>query len=461
MIFETETESVLDMENLNEVQEPRDEIVEIAESNMDDLNRRVAKVNKRAAKNGLVNFLSYEIVKSTDMIVYMNRNGSYEKLHASVEQFEKLQARSSPRYKPTIISKYVMHSVKMIGKIPVIEGWEFCGTLQHVGCEVVLRIIEGKSVPDNYKQALSTNCDHCNHKRMRNDTYVIRNLETGEFKQIGSKCLVNYFNRTNPAQLAWLARWAGNIKGLLGDEEGGYREFRSKRWVFANTFVAACSYLCQEVGYVSRKAAEAYAEKSDGRGGLQTTADRALDHMTAWPSDNDYAERNLPLKNCHHEDAEKIRHYLTEIKGEGDFFHNLRVISKMEMYEVRELGTIAAGAMMYYKEIQRLEEREINKAKSENKFIGDKGDKIEVKAKIVFTKACESFYGTSLLIKFSTVDGMNSLSTFYSGDSDWDEYKKLWESGEIVTIKATVKGHQVYNEQNTTVLTRVRIVKEK
>ena len=71
---------------------------------------------------------------------------------------------------------------------------EFVGTIEHShepGVENVIRNITSYKIPEKYWTAIG-NCDHCKTERNRKDTYIVRNVKTGEFKQVGKRCLEDY-----------------------------------------------------------------------------------------------------------------------------------------------------------------------------------------------------------------------------------------------------------------------------
>jgi hypothetical protein len=66
-------------------------------------------------------------------------------------------------------------------KPPKAEGWEFVAALTHVeGVGTVLRVVPGAQVAEGelakYREASSTNCDHCHAVRQRKDTFILRKL---------------------------------------------------------------------------------------------------------------------------------------------------------------------------------------------------------------------------------------------------------------------------------------------
>ena len=74
------------------------------------------------------------------------------------------------------------------------NGWDFVGTIQHASPENIIRLadndFEGR-VPERYRTA-ERNCEHCNIRRDRNDTFLVYNEDEDEFRQVGRTCLKNY-----------------------------------------------------------------------------------------------------------------------------------------------------------------------------------------------------------------------------------------------------------------------------
>ena len=78
--------------------------------------------------------------------------------------------------------------------IYVIKGWQFVGTIEFTELGNIIRLadssFEGK-IPVKYLHTPKI-CEHCGKIRNRKDTYLIYNVDSGEFKQVGSTCLLDY-----------------------------------------------------------------------------------------------------------------------------------------------------------------------------------------------------------------------------------------------------------------------------
>lgn len=80
-------------------------------------------------------------------------------------------------------------------------------------------------------------------------------------------------------------------------------------------------------------------------------------------------------------------------------------------------------------------------------FIGDIGDRVTVTGTVRFAKIFEGGYGESTLLIIDTEQG--TVKWFATGDH-------LDEQGEEITLKATVKAHDFFNDRAVTVVTRGR-----
>lgn len=73
----------------------------------------------------------------------------------------------------------------------IINDWEFIAELEHTENGNIITGVAGVEVPERYYTTRPM-CEHCNSKRFRKNTYIVRNKKTGEFKQVGKSCLKDF-----------------------------------------------------------------------------------------------------------------------------------------------------------------------------------------------------------------------------------------------------------------------------
>lgn len=144
----------------------------IPESNMDKLTKRLVTIGNKCNKFGCT--FSFEIIGE-----------HYEK------QFDDAHVYTGD-------IKYI--DVEVSGKA-IINNWVFVATLEHTDKGNIVRAYDGQEVPQ-WAYTVEAKCDHCKTKHTRKDTYIVRNTETGEFKQVGRSCLKDFTNGLSAEMVA-------------------------------------------------------------------------------------------------------------------------------------------------------------------------------------------------------------------------------------------------------------------
>src|SRR5262249_37814910 len=153
------------------------------------------------------------------------------------------------------------------GERPRLADWEFWATIQHEHnddgtWDNLVNVVPGidERMPVSYR-ASGPVCDHCRTTRRRNDTYVLRNVQSGEFKQVGSDCLVDFTGGVTPEQVAFQASCLAEAAGYRGDAEeeeggGGYGGYRLPDRVDLDRVLDLAAAVIRREGFVSRKTAD-------------------------------------------------------------------------------------------------------------------------------------------------------------------------------------------------------------
>lgn len=157
----------------------------IPEPNMFDLQERVAKMSRRAKRFGRGE-------------IKLNVTGM--ELHSS--------------------GKYNVLTVELQGVEPVVSGWTFVASINHDHEAGNIMRYTPPFTADQVDVKYRTNgpiCEHCNLNRLRKDTYIVRNKETKEERQVGRTCLTEFFNGLSLNHVAEYAEMLGNI-GVMMEE---------------------------------------------------------------------------------------------------------------------------------------------------------------------------------------------------------------------------------------------------
>lgn len=330
--------------------------------------------------------------------------------------------------------------VEIFGEIPRIDGWQLVARVEHNNDpaypENVVAAAPDQTVPDYYRTAPS-DCNHCNHRRYRSNTYVLVNPE-GELKQVGSSCLVDYIGKmTAKSLLYWYS-----FEKLIGDciaKENGMRT----RWSYDAREVIAMSLGCiDKFGWVSRAMAEE-----------QYVTSTASDVATQM---NQIARGNLPEKvkvysAPWYEQAEAIMAWAASMDDtDNEYLHKVKTICTCKVVP-ESLFNLAVSIPQAWRKAMDLLEKKATKKPSE--WIGEVGKKISVTAKCTGIWSFSSYYGPVDIIKFITENG--EIIIWKTGGITPIDTEKTYN------IEGKVKEHGMFHEDKQTVVTRPKVTEVK
>ena len=326
------------------------------------------------------------------------------------------------------------------GETPKYSGWTFIAVIEPSTEGNFLRTIPGESLPTEWR-IIDQHCDHCNVKRYRKETYVVRN-EQGTLKQVGSTCIKDFLGGNNPHVAARRAEWLMTISDLIEEAQmpgsGGSYYLQTEAWL---TWVAVA---IRNYGWLSK--GKAWEENQPER----ATA-RMADYLMAstrlqpeeHPTDEDKAVAAEALKwgreRYSASNGDKIENL-------SDYEWNLNVAIAEEVLSPRQMG-IVASLIPFWK--RQIETELIAKETANSEWIGEPKQRLQFdNLKVVFEQSYESEWGITILYKFVDEDG-NELVW-------WASKFQEFEVGAIVSGKATVKKHDLYNDKKQTYINRAK-----
>jgi hypothetical protein len=446
--------------------ETTSETYRVPDRNLRELEDRIAHLNKRAARLHLQP-ITLSIVGEEDVKLYREDPlAAAPDLPRTVEvEDDEHEARLVEwGYRPVGVRRY--YSVEIEGQDPVLAGWRFAATLQHLppseeaDALVIVRNVPGVAVPEKYREADPLDCDHCHLRIWRRDTYLLEHVESGTFRQVGSTCIGDFLGHADPHALAQLAellaeagRWASaaedSDESIGGGEGGG-----CPRYLVLEEYLSYAALAVRECGWVSRR-------NSDG-GFRRATADTALDCM--------FPPKGIPADELRHrtdEDlalAKEAAEWAASLYHEGDrsqlddYLANVAALGASGLMGWRNAGLAASIIPAWKREkARRLEREEL----AGSQHVGTVGKRQEFLGRLTFTLGLDTYYGVSTLCKFVSPEG-NVLVWFASGDSpaagkDADGFDRPVAVGCCYRIKATVKKHDERDGIKQTVITRAKL----
>lgn len=226
-----------------------------------------------------------------------------------------------------------------------IDGWRFMARIDHSNdTGNVLRVVPNATVDKRFRTA-APNCEHCNHKRMRRDTFVLFNEDTGDFKQVGSTCLEDFLGHDAAAlgRVAELAGYATELARAIESEptDPEVRGLNDRRYVDLPEYLSHVAAMVRVNGWVSGKA----AYESDYLVATRVTALENMfphsgsRHLVVQPTIDDVALANRALEWAQG---------FAEKSDLNDYEHNVLVIANSPVIEFRSTGLAASIVGVFF-----------------------------------------------------------------------------------------------------------------
>ena len=328
--------------------------------------------------------------------------------------------------------------VEISGDTPVLAGHTLVAVLSHQdeGSVLVLSV-PGQECPPRYRTANPDDCDHCHQRRRRRDTFVVRN-RAGDHLQVGRDCLRDFLGHENPEALArYLEALHELVTSSSWEEDGGGHSGGSRR-VRVRNAVALAAGAIQRFGWVSKQMEEATF--------VPSTASRVRTNLTRRVESDELVTPDYVTGDA------AIGYYRAtlEVKPDADrsdFEHNLSVLLSQESAKPEQIGFLAFVPQGYLRHI----EQEAERAKvRQSRHVGAVGQRLVLDLTVLSTRTMpDNGWGETTLYRFADSSG-NAFVAFVSG-------ALTLETGQTVHLKATIKAHEMRNDIDQTVLTRLAI----
>ena len=332
-------------------------------------------------------------------------------------------------------------TVDVSGKAQI-ENWEFIATIEHADPMNIIRSFRPDvEIPEHFYTA-DTFCEHCRTRRYRKDTYIVRNTETGEFKQVGKSCLRDFTGGLSAEQVASYISWFDElIKGEAA--EPGFKHYDSTEEILL--------FAVESVRLYGFTKTECYA-------GATSTKQVVLEQVHQY---GQYSNRirDDGFDPDHKGNAEKVKAIMAWVESlptELGYISNLKATLSRSYCEGRDVGIICSAVASYNREMeyQARKAREQKQA-SKSQWVGNEGDRIELRNLTVkLLTGWETEYGYTYLYKF--VDEKGNVFTWKTGKwlGEGDEVKDT----QRISLKGTIKKHSEFNKELQTELTRCKVL---
>jgi hypothetical protein len=309
------------------------------------------------------------------------------------------------------------------------HGWTFVAALDHIGGRIVVRPMEGETVPPFAYDVEPGRCDHCRMDRRRNTSYLIRRGDDN-FKVVGSSCVADFMGHSAPDIL----RLHGERGGLFEDDSRVERE----NFIKVDDLLTIASMAVAPEGW--------WIKSQEPGATIHVVRDLLFGGKPAkmWMEDV-YLKNDAYPAQAEAIKAETIKG-IEEMNADSEWAQNIKTLYEVGYVNIRKhLAIFASAVTIGLRRIRQTQERKAVR----NEWIGTVGSKVTVDASVTGVKVTESYYGASYLYTFVTPNG--ELIKWFASRSQGIE------QGTNVRVSGTVKKLDEYNGRKTTMLTRCHV----
>ena len=415
-------------------EDPEPETFAVWEGFMDDLRKKVTRIQNKCRKYGC--------------------DFSFKEVGEEIREVPSNE-------KDPITNKPIMVKCKFIlvqaEGTAVINGWEFVASVEHTSAgNIFSKALTTVEIPARYRNT-DCICEHCKTKRIRKNTSIIRNTETGEFKQIGDSCLMDYTNGMSASMATWFASLKVIFKEAEEKPVSGWSWYQ--RYYDTKEFLQYTAETIRHFGY----------SKSDG---ADSTKNRVQDFFDVRHGNTKYWEQKeiTRVKNLMEEvgfdpespEAVKMTEdalaWIADQEATNDYMHNLKVVTSLKENTSARFGILVSLFPTYNRELEYQAKKKAEaEAGKQSKHIGQIGDRVDVQVESVkCLTSWESNFGyyPTITYVWKIVDKEGNVFT-------WKTSKWLNEEIPPVSIKGTVKEHKEFRGVLQTELTRCKVTTKK
>ena len=319
-----------------------------------------------------------------------------------------------------------VHDVEVVGfsrKI-ILAGWEFIAKLTPHGDGNVVACFTEEEVPVKYRTC-EIGCDHCASNRKRNDSFVVRNLASGEFKQVGRNCLSNFTQAASAERLCGEFEFYASTHEWLKDfsESESLSHEGSGVPAYNLAWAVAFGLEAHKGGYVSAAAAEDR--------GIQSTA--AIVRYEVCGNRNPSPESE--------EMAVALIEEAKLLPDDGSqYMANLKTIIRSGYVTMQTIG-IGVSLIAAVNRSRKVKVEKEEGAKSQH--VGTVGERIVVEGEIVNRFGYDTPFGWVEKVVLRDADGNLLVAKNLPG-----------VVGDTIRMKATVKEHSEFRGASQTILAR-------
>jgi len=326
------------------------------------------------------------------------------------------------------------------GTTLIAGDYTFVGSLDHIHARGHVKVYStsNQQIPKEYHDADAW-CNHCEKKRYRSYTFIVKNNLTGEYKQVGSNCLHDFLGHDVKDLIRAL-----KFMVKINDVDFNYEHKGRKK--------ATDVYSAKNILSLTNATIRAFGWAA-GNSATHIPTAEVIKTMCVAPHTKEGTfwinKVNEDRRDAGDElSSTAVLKWIENSTSNSSYMSRLRAIVKRDV-TTWDFNILCSAIEAFKKEKKAEIERE---AMFSQEYVGTVGERLELTLKCDNVRLIDTEYGQTAIHDF--VDDDRHVYVWFASNG-----KKL-PVGVTLQVKATVKKHHKYKEQPQTVLTRVTRVEK-
>ena len=452
---------------------------DISERGYNYLDYQIEKLAKKGKRYGVAS-IELKIIKEYYKKIFVD--------HGRISRRSKdLNDKPQGLEKEYVLKRYI---VKIEGKPPIVEGYEFIAKIEHTPAGNILNFnphASVKNLPLEYRTA-TQKCDVCQTNRDRNNTFVLKMLKedetrfpgkkAGNFIMAGSACLKRFLPTKDVNLLIAYAEMLEGLRSMMGgSEDDDAKEYGggsgSSKYMDAKGLLYNIAFVYTFTGkFISKKKAQQLYDEGkmvDSTSGLAQDFEyrhkqnkkywsKEIIEMDRMETEDEPFKARVQATIKEFEDWKSKKNFEEEEQKNpqyADFFHNMKVMAKSEIIGNDKSNMYTALFGMFLRDKGAFEKKQSNVQTAVTKsFVGKIGEKIKTSVTVKKVGDYETQYGHAWRYNMEDSNG-NNLVWFTSTNLSVN-------AGDKMEIQGTVKKQEnnKYTNIPETSLTRVKVLSQ-
>ena len=332
----------------------------------------------------------------------------------------------------------------------VINDYELIAITDFTENGNIIHALNDNEVPTRFRTT-ENYCEHCNSRRKRKQLFILKNINTNEYKQVGKSCVKLYTDGVDATRYLEMMECYHLLEEYNDMIPNNYMEYTNyKPMIKVEDVLNATIVFNEKIGYLSangyndvttkylvrcllRKEIEYINRLLKGRFGVEIDEDDI---------DKDRAE----LIN-------NIIEYYSDLEDNSDFIHNVKTLLKNKYIESNMVGYICYLPKGYERAMNKVEEQKMKQNINDSAdYFGEVGKRYKG-IKVDNIKELTNYmtdYGITTIYEIISNGNIFIWKSSKSFDNDFLKTVK--------TMDMTIKNHSEYKGIKQNNVTRCKLV---